>query len=107
MHANNLMDKISLVFGQMGSNPVARSKAVDTGLTIAEYLRDEKKSDALVFIDNIYRYIQAESEISMELKEILVGIEGLKAKGDLDKEIQGIEKNSNNIKEGYMFVAIK
>ena len=43
----------------------------------------------------------------MELKKILIGIEGLKAKGNLDLEIQGIESNSKNVKEGYMFVAIK
>ena len=43
----------------------------------------------------------------MKLKNILIGIEGLKAKGELDLEIKGIESNSKNIKEGYMFVAIK
>ena len=43
----------------------------------------------------------------MELKKILVGIEGLKAKGNLDVEISGIDSNSKNIKEGYMFIAIK
>ena len=43
----------------------------------------------------------------MKLKNILVGLEGLKAKGDIDKEIKGIESNSKNIKENYMFVAIK
>ena len=43
----------------------------------------------------------------MKLKELLVGLEGLKAKGNIEKEILGIEHNSNNIKEGYLFVAIK
>ena len=43
----------------------------------------------------------------MELKKILVGIDGLKAKGDLDVEVKGLESNSKNIKEGYMFIAIK
>ena len=43
----------------------------------------------------------------MKLKELLVGLEGLKAKGILDVEIKGIESNSKNIKEGYLFVAIK
>ena len=47
-----------------------RSKAVYSGLTTAEYLRDEKKQDVLLFIDNIYRFIQAQSEISTELKRI-------------------------------------
>ena len=43
----------------------------------------------------------------MKLKNILVGLEGLKAKGDLEKEILGIDSNSKNIKDGFMFVAIK
>ena len=64
---SNLLDKISMVFGQMGDNPVSRSKAVYSGLTLAEYLRDEKKQDVLLFIDNIYRFVQAKTEISTEL----------------------------------------
>lgn len=69
---SNLLDKISMVFGQMGDNPVSRSKSVYSGLTLAEYLRDEKNQDVLIFIDNIYRFIQAKSEISTELKRIPV-----------------------------------
>lgn len=72
MGASNLLDKMSIVFGQMGDNPVSRSKSVYTGLTVAEYLRDEKKQDVLVFIDNIYRFIQAKAEINTELKRIPV-----------------------------------
>ncbi len=72
MCESNLLDKMSIVFGQMGDNPVSRSKSVYTGLTVAEYLRDEKKQDVLVFIDNIYRFIQAKSEINTELKRIPV-----------------------------------
>lgn len=72
MGESNLLDKMSIVFGQMGDNPVSRSKSVYTGLTVAEYLRDEKKQDVLVFIDNIYRFIQAKSEINTELKRIPV-----------------------------------
>lgn len=68
----NLIDKMSMVFGQMGENSVARSKAVYSGLTLAEYLRDEKNQDVLLFIDNIYRFIQARSEISTELKHMPV-----------------------------------
>ena len=63
---------MAIVFGQMGDNPVSRSKAVYSGLTTAEYLRDAKKQDVLLFIDNIYRYVQAKSEISSELKRIPV-----------------------------------
>ena len=43
----------------------------------------------------------------MELKKILIGLEGLKVRGDLNKEIKGIEKNSKEVKEGYLFIAIK
>lgn len=70
MVESNLLDKMSMVFGQMGENPCARSKAVYSGLTLAEYLRDEKKQDVLVFIDNIYRFVQAKSEISTELRRV-------------------------------------
>ena len=70
MKESDLLDKISMVFGQMGDSPCSRSKAVYSGLTLAEYLRDEKDQDVLLFIDNIYRFIQARSEISTELKRI-------------------------------------
>ncbi len=72
MKESNLLDKMSMVFGAMGDNPISRSKSVYAGLTLAEYLRDEKKQDVLLFIDNIYRFIQAKSEISTELKELLI-----------------------------------
>ncbi len=62
-----LLDKISMAFGQMGDNAMSRSRAIFTGLTLAEYLRDEKKQDVLLFIDNIYRMVQANAEISTEL----------------------------------------
>lgn len=70
MKEAELLDKISIVFGQMGDNSASRSKAIYSGLTLAEYLRDEKKQDVLLFIDNIYRFIQANSEISSELKRM-------------------------------------
>lgn len=97
MKKSKLIDKISLVFGQMGSNPVSRSKAVDSGLTIAEYLRDEEHKDALVFIDNIYRYVQAQSEISMELKEILVE-NGYMA--NMAELVSKVEERANSTKDG-------
>ena len=70
MKADDLLDKMSMVFGQMGESPCARSKAIYSGLTAAEFLRDQKGQDVLLFIDNIYRFIQAKSEISTELKRI-------------------------------------
>ena len=72
MKSSNLLDKMTMVFGQMGDNPVSRSKSVGTGLRMAEYLRDEKGQDVLIFIDNIYRFIQAKAEISTDLKELLI-----------------------------------
>lgn len=72
MKEADLIDKMCVVFGQMGENSTSRSKAVYSGLTLAEYLRDEKNQDVLLFIDNIYRFIQAKSEISNELKNVPV-----------------------------------
>ncbi len=66
----NLLDKMSIVFGQMGENSAARSKAIFSGLTLAEYLRDEKGQDVLLFVDNIYRYVQASSELNAELSRV-------------------------------------
>lgn len=70
MLESGLLDKISIVFGQMGENSAARSKAIFSGLTAAEYLRDEKGQDVLLFVDNIYRYVQAISEINAELSRV-------------------------------------
>ena len=67
MLESDLLNKIGIVFGQMGDNSTSRSKAIYSGLTLAEYLRDEKKQDVLLFIDNSYRFVQAKSEISTEL----------------------------------------
>ncbi len=72
MLESNLLDKMSIVYGQMGENSVARSKAVYSGITLAEYFRDQKNQDVLLFIDNIYRFVQAKSEISNELKNVPV-----------------------------------
>lgn len=54
MEESGLLDKIAMVFGQMGENSASRSHAIYGGLTLAEYLRDEKNQDVLLFIDNIY-----------------------------------------------------
>lgn len=70
MEESNLLDKMAMVFGQMGDSSCSRSKAVYSGLTLAEYLRDVQGQDVLLFIDNIYRFVQAQSEISTELKRI-------------------------------------
>lgn len=70
MQADNLLEKMSMIFGQMGESPCQRSKAIYSGLTLAEYLRDEQNQDVLLFVDNIYRFVQAQSEISTEMKRI-------------------------------------
>ena len=56
--------KVALVFGQMNEPPGARARVALTGLTIAEYFRDEEGQDVLLFIDNIFRFTQAGSEVS-------------------------------------------
>ena len=60
----NVLDKAVLVFGQMGEMPGARLRVGLTGLTMAEYFRDKEKKDVLLFVDNIFRLIQAGSEVS-------------------------------------------
>ncbi len=60
----NVMDKTVMVFGQMNEPPGARLRVALTGLTMAEYFRDAKGADVLLFIDNIFRFVQAGSEVS-------------------------------------------
>jgi F-type H+-transporting ATPase subunit beta len=62
--------KAALVFGQMNEPPGARARVALTGLTIAEYFRDEEGQDVLLFIDNIFRFTQAGSEVSALLGRI-------------------------------------
>jgi len=64
MKRSGVLDKTALVFGQMGDVPGARLRIGMTGLTMAEYFRDVQKKDVLLFIDNIFRFVQAGSEIS-------------------------------------------
>ena len=66
----DLLSKMTITFGQMGENSMSRSRAVFSGLTQAEFLRDELKQDVLLFVDNIYRFVQASSEISAELENM-------------------------------------
>jgi len=97
MKESNLLDKMSMVYGQMGDNPVSRSKAIYSGLTMAEYLRDEKKQDVLLFVDNIYRFIQAKAEIATELKQILIG-NGYPS--DMASEISKVQERINSNQNG-------
>ena len=64
MQESGVIDKTALVFGQMNEPPGARMRVAETGLTMAEYFRDEKHQNVLLFIDNIFRFTQAGSEVS-------------------------------------------
>lgn len=64
MTASGVIDKTAMVFGQMNEPPGARLRVGLSGLTIAEYFRDEENQDVLLFIDNIFRFVQAGSEVS-------------------------------------------
>ena len=65
MKESGVLEKTALVFGQMNEPPGARMCVAQTGLTIAEYFRDVQNQDVLLFIDNIFRFVQAGSEVSM------------------------------------------
>ena len=64
MKASGVLDKTALVFGQMNEPPGARMRVAETGLTMAEYFRDKEHQNVLLFIDNIFRFVQAGSEVS-------------------------------------------
>ncbi len=64
MKASGVLDKTALVFGQMNEPPGSRMLVPETGLTMAEYFRDQMNQNVLLFIDNIYRFTQAGSEVS-------------------------------------------
>ena len=64
MTESGVIEKTALVFGQMNESPGARMRVALTGLTMAEYFRDQQHQDVLLFIDNIFRYVQAGSEVS-------------------------------------------
>ena len=64
MTESGVIKKTALVFGQMNEPPGARMRVAETGLTMAEYFRDTENKDVLLFIDNIFRFVQAGSEVS-------------------------------------------
>ena len=64
MKASGVLDKTALVFGQMNEPPGTRMRVAETGLTMAEYFRDKEHQNVLLFIDNIFRFTQAGSEVS-------------------------------------------
>ena len=64
MKESGVIEKTTMVFGQMNEPPGARMRVAETGLTMAEYFRDQEHRDVLLFIDNIFRFVQAGSEVS-------------------------------------------
>ena len=70
MSESGVIDKTALVFGQMNEPPGARMRVAETGLTMAEYFRDQEHQNVLLFIDNIFRFTQAGSEVSALLGRI-------------------------------------
>ena len=98
MTASGVLGKTSLVFGQMNESPGARMRAAFTGLSMAEYFRDREKSDVLLFIDNIFRYVQAGSEVSALLGRLpsAVGYQPTLANelGQLEERITSTQNGS-------------
>jgi len=98
MKESNVLDKVALCYGQMSEPPGARNRIALTGLTMAEYFRDEMGLDVLMFIDNIFRYAQAGSEMSALLGRIpsAVGYQPTLARemGALQERITSTTKGS-------------
>ncbi len=98
MKEGGVLDKVALCYGQMNEPPGARNRIAFTGLTMAEYFRDEKGLDVLMFIDNIFRYAQSGAEMSALLGRIpsAVGYQPTLARemGSLQERITSTKKGS-------------
>ena len=98
MKEAKVLDKLAMVFGQMNEPPGARARVALTGLSMAEYFRDEQNQDVLMFIDNIFRFTQAGSEVSALLGRIpsAVGYQPTLATemGALQERITSTDKGS-------------
>jgi F-type H+-transporting ATPase subunit beta len=98
MEESKVLDKTALVFGQMNEPPGARARVALTGLTLAEYFRDEEGADVLLFIDNIFRYTLAGAEVSALLGRMpsAVGYQPTLGTemGDLQERITSTKKGS-------------
>ncbi|MCK4892839.1 MAG: F0F1 ATP synthase subunit beta, partial [Calditrichia bacterium] len=98
MKGAGVLDKVAMVFGQMNEPPGARQRVGLTGLTIAEYFRDVEGRDTLLFIDNIFRFTQAGSEVSALLGRMpsAVGYQPTLATemGELQERITSTKKGS-------------
>ncbi|HTA75530.1 MAG TPA: F0F1 ATP synthase subunit beta, partial [bacterium] len=98
MKESKVLDKAALVYGQMNEPPGARQRVALSGLTVAEYFRDEENQDVLLFIDNIFRFTQAGSEVSALLGRMpsAVGYQPTLATemGQLQERITSTQKGS-------------
>ncbi len=98
MQESGVIDKTALIYGQMNEPPGARARVGLTALTIAEYFRDVKHQDVLLFIDNIFRFVQANSEVSALLGRIpsAVGYQPTLATdlGELEERITSTREGS-------------
>lgn len=98
MTASGVIKNTALVFGQMNEPPGARMRVAETGLTMAEYFRDVEHKDVLLFIDNIFRFVQAGSEVSSLLGRMpsAVGYQPTLANemGDLQERIASTKEGS-------------
>ena len=98
MKQSGVIDKTAMVFGQMNEPPGARARVALSGLSLAEYFRDEENKDVLLFIDNIFRFTQAGSEISALLGRMpsAVGYQPTLATemGELQERITSTNKGS-------------
>ena len=98
MKASGVIDKTALVFGQMNEAPGVRMRVALSGLSVAEYFRDEMNKDVLLFIDNIFRFIQAGSEVSTLLGRMpsAVGYQPTLANdlGELEERIASTKNGS-------------
>ena len=98
MKTAKVLDKLAMVFGQMNEPPGARARVALTGLSVAEYFRDEQNQDVLLFIDNIFRFTQAGSEVSALLGRMpsAVGYQPTLASemGELQERITSTDKGS-------------
>ena len=98
MHESGVIDQTALVFGQMNEPPGARARIALTGLTMAEQFRDEEGADVLLFIDNVFRYMLAGSEVSALLGRMpsAVGYQPTLATemGDLQERITSTHRGS-------------
>jgi F-type H+-transporting ATPase subunit beta len=98
MKESGVLDKAALVYGQMNEPPGARARVALTALSVAEYFRDEENQDVLLFIDNIFRFTQAGSEVSALLGRIpsAVGYQPTLATemGELQERITSTKKGS-------------